>query len=83
MNERNQTARLLCTAILLIVITVAAAPVAAQEKIRVACVGDSITFGSGIRDRQTNSYPAQLGRLLGEKWEARNFGVSGATLRAL
>ena len=40
-----------------------------EGKIRVACVGDSITFGAGIRDRGRNSYPAQLGRMLGEKWE--------------
>jgi len=51
-----------------------------KERIRVACVGDSITFGAGIKDRGKNSYPAQLGRLLGEKWEVRNFGVSSATL---
>ena len=48
--------------------------------IRVACVGDSITFGSGIEGREVNSYPAQLGRMLGKKWEVRNFGVGGATL---
>jgi len=48
--------------------------------IRVACVGDSITFGAGIKDRTHKSYPVQLGRMLGEKWEVRNFGVSGATL---
>lgn len=48
--------------------------------IRVACVGDSITYGAGIEDRQNNHYPVQLGRLLGNRWEVRNFGVSGATL---
>jgi len=48
--------------------------------IRVACVGDSITFGAGIKDREHKSYPAQLGQMLGEKWDVRNFGVSGATL---
>ena len=53
---------------------------AGQEPVRVACVGDSITFGHGVRDRTTNCYPAVLGRLLGEGYEARNFGVSGATL---
>jgi acyl-CoA thioesterase I len=51
-----------------------------QETIRVACVGDSITFGAGIKDRARYNYPRQLGRLLGAKWEVRNSGVSGATL---
>ena len=46
--------------------------------IRVACVGDSITAGVGAS--KGNAYPAQLGRMLGEKWLVENFGVSGATL---
>ncbi len=50
------------------------------ETIRVACVGDSITYGSGIEFRSRDSYPAQLGRMLGEEWQVRNFGVSGATM---
>jgi lysophospholipase L1-like esterase/pimeloyl-ACP methyl ester carboxylesterase len=49
-------------------------------KIKVACVGDSITFGSGIPDREKLSYPAQLGPLLVDEYEVRNFGVSGATM---
>lgn len=48
--------------------------------IRVACVGDSITFGAGIKDRSQNSYPAQLANMLGDQWQVRNFGVNGATL---
>jgi lysophospholipase L1-like esterase len=53
---------------------------AGQDKIRVACVGDSITFGACVPDREKNCYPAVLGRLLGEKYDVRNFGVNGATL---
>jgi lysophospholipase L1-like esterase len=48
--------------------------------IRVACVGDSITYGAGIKDRRADSYPAVLGRWLGKGWDVRNFGVSGATV---
>jgi acyl-CoA thioesterase I len=50
------------------------------KTIRVACVGDSITYGSRLKDRQHDSYPVVLGRLLGKGWDVRNFGVSGATL---
>jgi lysophospholipase L1-like esterase len=50
------------------------------EKIRVACVGDSITFGACVQDREKNCYPAVLSGLLGDKYDVRNFGVSGATL---
>jgi acyl-CoA thioesterase I len=51
-----------------------------QKNIRVACVGDSITFGAGIKDRESDSYPAQLSRLLGAGYDVRNFGVNGATM---
>jgi lysophospholipase L1-like esterase len=48
--------------------------------IRIACVGDSITFGHLLPQRERNSYPAQLQGLLGEKWVVGNFARSGATL---
>jgi acyl-CoA thioesterase-1 len=52
----------------------------AKDPKRVACVGDSITFGAAIKDRAKNCYPVQLGRTLGEGWDVANFGVNGATL---
>ena len=48
--------------------------------IRVACVGDSITYGLYLAHRDTESYPAVLNRLLGAGYEVGSFGVSGATL---
>ncbi len=51
-----------------------------RETIRIACIGDSITYGASIKNRTKDCYPAQLGRMLGGKWQARNFGVGGATL---
>ncbi len=48
-----------------------------KEPVRVACVGDSITQGSGTKG---NPYPSQLQKMLGEKWKVGNFGVSGRTL---
>jgi len=50
------------------------------DPIRIACVGNSITFGSGVENRAANCYPNQLQRMFGEKYEVQNFGVSGATL---
>lgn len=52
----------------------------AQKPIRIACVGNSITYGATLANREQNSYPAQLQRLLGEGYEVLNFGVSGRTL---
>jgi lysophospholipase L1-like esterase len=48
--------------------------------IRIACVGDSITYGAGVENRELNNYPVVLGKFLGSRFEVRNFGVSGATL---
>lgn len=47
---------------------------------KIACVGDSITYGDAIENRSRNSYPAQLQKLLGKDWKVKNFGVNGATL---
>jgi lysophospholipase L1-like esterase len=58
-----------------------AGPIKAENykgPIKLACVGDSITAGSGTTGK--NSYPAQLRRMLGRKWEVSNFGSSGRTL---
>ena len=51
-----------------------------SEQIRVACVGDSITYGARIKDRKNMNYPKQLGKLLGKEYEVRNFGNSGSTM---
>ena len=47
---------------------------------RIACVGDSITYGAAIRDRANHCYPKVLGDLLGKEYTVRNYGVNGATL---
>lgn len=48
--------------------------------VRVACVGNSITYGTGIANRDKASYPAQLQAMLGNKYLVGNFGKPGATL---
>lgn len=47
---------------------------------RIACVGNSITYGAFIQDRELNSYPAQLQVYLGKDYIVRNFGLSGSTV---
>ena len=64
-------------AILLLPIMAAAAQ--SQSPLRVACVGDSITYGDQIADRATQSYPAALARLAQGRFQVGNFGVNGAT----
>ena len=50
------------------------------QKIKVACIGNSITYGTGIQDREHFSYPVQLQKMLGDKYLVGNFGKPGATL---
>ena len=52
----------------------------AAEKIKVACIGNSITYGYLLPDREQNAYPFRLAGLLGDRYEVGNFGYSGATL---
>lgn len=53
---------------------------AQTSKIKVACIGASITAGARLKDPAKESYPAQLGALLGNRYEVKNFGVSGCTM---
>lgn len=52
----------------------------ARKVVRVACVGNSITYGTGIANREYDAYPAQLQRMLGKDYVVGNFGKPGATL---
>jgi len=47
---------------------------------RIACIGNSITYGAYIKNRIKNSYPAQLGQMLGEAYMVRNYGHNGRTM---
>ena len=70
----------------LLALILAVAPADARRKpkpaprIKVSCVGNSITYGMRLEDRDHESYPVQLQELLGDRYEVGNFGKSGATL---
>lgn len=51
-----------------------------DQKIRVACIGDSVTKGLGLKKQESQSFPAQLQALLGTSYQVENFGVNGSTL---
>jgi len=62
-------------------IAVAAFAVSAfAETVKIACVGDSITFGDKVVHREQCSYPAVLQKMLGNGFEVKNFGRCGASL---
>lgn len=50
------------------------------DGVRIACVGDSLTYGAGLENRKADCYPAQLQLLVGEGVHVGEFGVGGRTL---
>ncbi len=51
-----------------------------EEKVRIACVGDSITYGTRVENREENCYPVKLQGMLGtDSCQVGNFGVGGTT----
>jgi len=48
---------------------------------RVACIGDSITWGFTIVNRRKYSYPSVLQEKLGPDYEVRNYGYNDASAR--
>lgn len=51
-----------------------------KKPIRVAYIGNSITYGIRLQNLYRDSYPAILEQLLGTEYDVRNFGVSGRTM---
>lgn len=52
-----------------------------QTTKKIACVGNSITYGYGLSSPTTQSYPAQLQALLGTTlWSVGNYGVNSRTM---
>lgn len=53
-----------------------------MSKRRIACVGDSITFGLGVlSSRNRLNWTKLLEKKLGKQWQVINYGISGATLQ--
>ncbi|QPH40561.1 GDSL-type esterase/lipase family protein [Pedobacter endophyticus] len=50
------------------------------QKLKVACIGNSVTAGYLLNQPEKNAYPSQLQNLLGDSYKVDNFGHSGATL---
>ena len=45
-----------------------------ESKLRIAFIGDSITYGYKTSDPETMSYPAQLNEMLENRYAIGNFG---------
>lgn len=51
-----------------------------SRPLKVACIGNSITYGMTLPEREKQSYPSRLQEMLGDGYVVGNFGKSGATL---
>ena len=51
-----------------------------QDKINIACIGDSNTEGHGLFPKCFFSYPSKLQSLLGRRFHVHNYGEAGATI---
>ncbi|MCM1117377.1 MAG: GDSL-type esterase/lipase family protein [Pseudoflavonifractor sp.] len=72
--------KLLRLAAIALAAALALCALADDKPVKVACVGNSITYGYLLPDPASQAYPAILGRILGPGYEVANFGHSGATL---
>lgn len=80
-EEKMRTQKRNLFLFLLIAFTVIPFKMNAQKTtVKVACLGDSVTAGYLLANSQSESYPSQLQVLMGNGYEIRNFGHSGATL---
>lgn len=53
-----------------------------EGQIKVALVGDSVTYGHSIKNWPKNNYPALLSAALGDRYCVKSFGVSGSTVQS-
>lgn len=54
---------------------------ARKSDVKVACVGDSITYGYSIKHWSKNNYPTVLQQLCGKGYCVNNYGHSGRTVQ--
>ena len=50
----------------------------AQKVVNIACVGNGVTYGIDVENREKNNFPQQLQYLLGRNYKVTNFGVVNA-----
>ncbi len=83
-NVRKWIVLLLCLALCLSLAPANAMAAKAADPIKIACIGDSITYGHNPADwgrtQIKNNWPTVLGQLLGDGYDVRNFGQNGITL---
>ncbi len=65
---------------LIVIILISGSCTNSRKEIKIACVGNSITEGYGIRWQSKSSYPVMLDSILGAGYAVMNLGRSATTL---
>jgi lysophospholipase L1-like esterase len=77
-NRRRDAMRISTTLLFMLAIVLAAG---AAAKVKIACIGNSITYGYGLSSPTTQSYPGRLQIMLGTgNYTVENDGVNATTL---
>lgn len=81
MSKWRRTIIIFVSAAMLFTTAALARPVVDPEQHTVACIGDSLTFGTGSNEPGTESWPAVLAQKTGKlDLDTLNFGVYGSTV---
>ena len=89
MKKKNNTIRKIIVCMVCVLIAVSVVGIAMyvipkedehKEPLKVACVGDSLTFRRVEENETRENYPAYLGELLGEEYIVTNYGEPGACI---
>ena len=57
------------------------APKVIEGKKHIVCIGDSITYGAGVRGKRQETWEYFLEKMLKEEYQVLNYGISGRTLQ--
>lgn len=70
----------LCHLLFYLVVIFLVAACSKEPRLKIACVGDSLTYGLGVEDVTKDSYPALLAQMMGDTCAVGNFGICERTM---
>lgn len=70
----------LCHLLFYLVVIFLVAACSKEPRLKIACVGDSLTYGLGVEDVTKDSYPALLAQMMGDTCSVGNFGICERTM---
>ena len=66
--------------LIIVILGIVISHLAQAQKVKVACLSDEFSLGSAFNNKENQTWPVQLGYMLGSSYELNNFSYSQATL---